>query len=615
MKMKRNGKSLLSTILVMLLALSLLLTACGQKPEPDPDLDADVSTGTGADENPVEPDDSTDESVAATDESVDATEESTEDSSEESTDVTEESADVSDDTTTVVDKTVTQDNKTTTKGDGKVTTKSTTKGDGKVTTKTTTKGDGKVTTKSTTKGDGKVTTKATGKSDSTTKTTTKSSTKTTGKTTNPILNSTTKTTTKTTTKSDVSVTTSHVMDKDVKEQILDLFDASMKGKTVTVLSGWDQGTDEKAKMDELIAATGIKVKWIVAVGDNYATRLSALINAQASPDLALLNSSGYPSMVIKNFFQDLSVTGVDTTSELFDQQLMKAFTWNGKQYGLVLKNGEYSGLYFTFYNKAIFSKLGVTDPGTLWKQGNWNWDTFLDCAQKTADVANNRLGVDFYGAESFLMTAGLPIVSVGDGIITNNLEDPRIVESWTLINKLHHEYKVTTATVDCHVMFASGSTAMLLGDSWLANAGDIICSQMTDAWGVVPLPMKKGVEHMTPITPGSGAIPLGARNPKMGAGVWAYWSSYDTGMLGSGKPEGTTGAYSRDEINDVKRAIWEMDKISNMSQGVLEYGGEYSHWDLGYEIWYGGMSGIQSGIGKWKGALDVNIKRIMTEFS
>ena len=618
MHIKANGKSALSTVLVLLLALSLLLTACGRKPEPDPGQDEDVSIGTGVDENPVEPDDSTDASV---DESAD---ESTDESTDESADA---SADTSDDTTSAVDQTVTEDTKATTKGEGKVTTKTTTKGEGKVTTKTTTKGEGKVTTKATTKGEGKVTTKATTKGEGkvTTKTTTKgegkvttkTTTKSTTKTTNPILNPTTqtKTTTKTTTKSDVSVTTSHVMDKGVKEQILDMFDPSMKGKTVSVLSGWDQGTDEKAKMDELIAATGIKVKWIVAVGDNYATRLSALINAQASPDLAMINSSGYPSMVIKNFFQDLSVTGVDTTSELFDQQLMKAFTWNGKQYGLVLKNSEYSGLYFTFYNKAIFSKLGVTDPGTLWKQGNWNWDTFLDCAQKTADVAQNRLGVDFYGSESFLMTSGLPIVSVGDGNITNNLEDPRIVEAWTLINKLHHEYKVTAATVDCHKIFAAGNTAMLLGDSWLANAGDIICSQMTDAWSIVPLPMKKGVENMTPITPCGGAIPIGAKNPKMGAGVWAYWCSYDTGMLGSGKPEGTTGAYSRDEINDVKRALWELDKIPNMSQGVLEYGGEYSHWDLGYEIWYGGMSGIQSSIGKWKGALDVNIKRIMTEFS
>ncbi|MBQ4332693.1 MAG: extracellular solute-binding protein [Clostridia bacterium] len=542
----------LLAILTATMVLVGCCVGCGQKPEPDAS-------------QPSLPGD------ISTDMSSDATGDTTGDATDDTTTGTDVSGDATDDASDSTTGTASQTGDTTS---------------GKSDNKTTGKTSGKTTGKTTGKTSGKITSGILVEKDNTT-----------------------------TTKTEKTTTTQHKTDENVKDKILALFDSSMKGKTVIVLSGWDQGTDEKAKMDELMAATGIKVSWKVANNAEYGTRLSALINASASPDLALLNASGYPSMVIKNFFQDLSVTGIDTTSDLFDQQLMQAFTWNGKQYSLVLKNSEYTGLYFTFYNKSMFSKLGVTDPGTLWRQGNWNWDTFLECARKTADLENNRLGVDFYGAESFLMTSGLPIVTVGDGDITNNLEDPRIVESWTFINKLHHEYKVTAATVECFAVFANGGSAMLLGDSWLANAGDTICSTMTDKWGVVPFPMKKGLENLTPVTPGGGAIPIGARNPKMGAGVWAYWCSYDTGMLGSGKPEGTTGAYTRDEINEVKRAIWECDKIANMGQGVLEYGGEYSHWDFGYEIWYAGLSGVQSSIGKWKGAIDVNIKRIMTEFS
>ena len=546
---------------VVLTAMVLIgcCVGCGQKPEPDasqPDLSGDVSTDV-----------STDVSGDAT--TGDATGDTTDDIADATTD-------------TDVSGNATGDPSDTTVGTGSQT--------GNVTT-------GKTDGKTTVKTDGKTT----GKTDS----------KTTGKTTGILVDKDKTTTSKT----DKTTTTQHVMDKDVKDKILAIFDSSMKGKTVTVLSGWDQGTDEKAKMDELQSLTGIKVKWQVATGSDYATRLSALINASASPDLAMLNSSGFPTMVIKNFFQDLSVTGIDTTDSLYDQQLMDTFTWHGKQYALVLKNSEYCGLYFAFYNKSMFARLGVTDPGTLWRQGNWNWDTFLECAQKTVDLNAGRLGVDLYSAENFLLTSGLSIVTVSDNNIVNNLEDPRILEAWTFVNKLHHEYKVTIAMVNCDVTFASGNSAIMLGESWQANAGDTICTQMTDEWGVVPYPNKTGLGNLTPITPCGGAIPIGAKNPKMGAGVWAYWCSYDTGMLGSGKAEGNTGAYSRDEINDVKRAMWECEKVPNLGQGILEYGGEYGRFDFGYDIFLAGMSGINTTIDKWKTAIDVNIKRIMTEFS
>ena len=189
------------------------------------------------------------------------------------------------------------------------------------------------------------------------------------------------------------------------------------------------------------------------------------------------------------------------------------------------------------------------------------------------------------------------------------------MEAWTFVNKLHHEYKVTTAVVGADTTFASGNSAMMLGSSWMGNAGGTICEQMKDDWGIVPYPTKAGVGNLTLIAPRGGAIPLGAKNPDAGIATWVYWVSYDTGMLGSGKPESNTGAYSRDEINDVKRAMWEYKKVPDMLEGVLSYGGEYDQWNFSYDIFQAGMSGINTNIGKWKSALDVNIKRITTEFS
>ncbi|MBR5523783.1 MAG: hypothetical protein IKU51_00745, partial [Clostridia bacterium] len=94
-----------AALLLALMMVITLLSACGNKPEPDPSQDNDVSTGVSQDDNSqVEDDttDSTDEGADATDETGDSTDESA-DATDESADATDESADATDessDTTT-----------------------------------------------------------------------------------------------------------------------------------------------------------------------------------------------------------------------------------------------------------------------------------------------------------------------------------------------------------------------------------------------------------------------------------------------------------------------------------------------------------------------------------
>ena len=376
---------LFSLTLVCVLAVAMLLTtACGQKPEPDtsnPVQSGDVSTDVSGDATGDDAGDATDDTTTGTD---DVSGDSTDEVSGDTT------ADVSGDAAGSTTGNKTSGNQTT--GN-----KTTVKTDGKTSTTTKNPGAGILNT---------TTTKKTEKTNATT-----------------------------------STTTSHVTNPEVKDQIMSLFTPAMKGKTATVLSAWDQGTDEKAKMDEVTAATGLKVKWNVAQGDQYGTRLSALINASASPDLAMLGEGNFPSFVIKNYYSDLSVSSVnfDGMTDIFDVDLMNSFKWNGKRYAVMVKNSENSNMCTLFYNKTMFKKLGVTDPGTLWKQGKWNWDTFLECAQKTVDLDNNIVGCDFYNHYLFLASSGVGVVTVGDGTITNNLEHPDLQEAWTFINKLYHE--------------------------------------------------------------------------------------------------------------------------------------------------------------------------------
>lgn len=598
---------------ILLSTLLLLCCACGQKPEPDLNNDNDVSTGTSADKNPMKPDDSTVESADMSTNEV--TNESTDESVDDSSDVTDDSTVISDDTTIEADTTVTKGENSTSKNDEKVTTKSTTKNDGRVTTKSTTKNDGRVTTKSTTKNDEKITTKSTNKS--TTKSTTKNSKPTTTSSTKtnstgPIIPAATTTKTKTT---PTSTTTVKPADASVKGEILSMFDSSMNGKTVKFLIHY-VANSETEKLIQMYDETGVKIKFIIAEYETFGTRLTALINAKSSPDVAYFRSEQYVPMVNKSVMTDLRDYDIDLSSKVFDQELIEMFTWNGKKFGISTKNSNDANFTVMFYNKTKFDRIGHIDPGTLWKQRNWNWNTFVECAQAVNDPTNGTWGCELYDSAVYLCSGGVSIISMADGNIINNLTDQRINNAWTFINKLHHEYKVTTGLAGAENNFVAGKSAMLMGESWMWGINEPI-SQTKDEWGVVPAPLAPDVKTSAIINPRGICVPLGSKSPEAGIAAYVYWTSKDT------YEEGEYEDLDREKypyvdtiaMNAFYSELWDLPKIPDLSSAIIEYGGEYSRWDFSFDIFQAGMSGINANIDKWKSAIDINIRRIMTEFS
>ena len=605
-------RSQFSLVLAILLVIALLVPGCGKKPQPDPSGNDDVSTGVSQDEDTsslddvtgstYEGDDATDESADVTDESADSTDEST-DTAGDSTTNTDTSTDG---TNTVSDKdetTKSTETTTTKKGD---TTKSTVK-------TTTNKGDAtKSTVKTTTKkGDTtKSTSKTTTKKGDTTKSTSKTTTKTGTSTTRSGI-TVTKTSTSTT---PTATTTAKPIDKTVKDKVLSLFDDSMKGKTATFLIHYvaDSDTD---KLKQMYEETGVKIKYHIAEYETFGTRLAALINASASPDVAYFRSEQYAPLVNKGYMTDISGVGVDLAMDIYDQELIDLFTWNGKKYGLSTKNSADAVFTILYYNKTIFDRVGATDPGTLWKQGKWNWDTFVTSAMAVNDSANSRWGCEIYDSSIYLCSGGVGVITMGDGFIKNNLTDQRVIDSWTFINKLHHEYKVTTGLAGAEENFSNGKSVMLIGESWMWGKTNVI-SRTKDEWGVVPAPLAPGIKASAIINPRAACIPIGAKNPKLGLAVYTYWTSNDTYQ--GKKEEIDTDEYPHldpEALNNFYSDLWDLPKIVDLSSGIIEYGGEYTRWDFSFDVFQAGMSGINSSIDKWKTAIDVNIKRIMTEFS
>ena len=589
-------------VLAVLLVVAMLLTmvGCGNKPEPDPSQDNDVSTGVSQDDNSqVEDDttDTTDEGDDTTDESADTTDESA-DATDESTDATDESADVSDESV-----------------DGTTTTTTTKRGE---TTKTTVK----TTTKKgeTTKTTVKTTTKKGETTKTTAKTTTKKSetTKTTGKTSNtPAGPSKATTTTKATTT--VSVTKTTMNDSD-KNNVLTQVPSKLDGTKIKMLIWWSKGTEDTVKADNFKAATGINVTYETAELKKYQTRLSAMVMAQNSPNLAAIINEWYPQPITRKLMQPIKNTGWDYTEEIYATNMMDQFSYKGDYYGIALKGSTMSTFMVMFYNKNILTQKGVTKtPSQLWAEGNWNWDTCLEIAQKTTDNAKGETGMSLTYQNYWMLSAGQDFVLADKSGLKNNVRSKELLEAWYFAWDVIYQYKVVDTSFTAATPFFAGKSAMFAGGSFFmqaeASRSNYVPQNMPEgSWGVVPFPSPEG---MNPVAACEGTVwgfAAGKKNSgdALQAAMWYLRYFLDD------KQYASADYYPTNECWDVMDWMWKQNIQSFNSVGVLTYGGEHSAASIQYNLIDEASSGkdtLKSNLDSWYSVLETNISKIENELA
>ena len=607
-------KKVLSVLLATLILLGLCV-GCGNKPEPDPSKDNDVSTGTSVDENPVEPDDSTDASVdASVDESTDeSTDESVDESTDESTDA---SADVSDDTTAADDTTATEDDKSTTKDDGK---KTTTKEDGK---KTTTKDDGKKTTTGKTGGKTSKSTKSTTKAvtKSTTKAGTKSTTKATTKSTTKA--GTTTTTTKgqagpvRTTKTNQTTTTTSMtkttVNTDNEKTLFDQIPESLSKQKLKMLIWWPIMDGDYEHTALFTEKTGIKVTYETVNAENYQTRLSAMIMSNNSPSCAAMIAEWYPQPITRGLLQPLkNVPGWDFTEDIYATSLMDEFAYMGEHYALTLKGSVNPTFTVMFFNRELMKQFGVVkDPYQLWKEGNWNWDTCLEVAQKCTDTSKGMYGMTITWQYWWMVSAGQDFVEPSKDGLVNNIKNPEILKAWTHAWRMINEYKVVDPTFTGATPFYARTSAMYAAGSYeLQNNQPTYPPAMMEGtdWSVVPFPSPAGQKPIAVCDGTVWGFPSRVTGDKLQAAAWLlrYW--LDDAQFKE------ADFYTKEESWEVMNWMWEQEIESFNSMGILGYGGEYNAANMQPYIMGDGLAAIKSNLDSWYGVAQSNIEKIETE--
>ena len=300
--------------------------------------------------------------------------------------------------------------------------------------------------------------------------------------------------------------------------------ARLKGKTVKLLLWYAPTKEEKECWDAFTKKTGIKWKaYSSGTTHMYDTKLASMVNSQDGLDICVMSSSGFPIRITKNLVQPIDAGKFNMNDPAWSKDIMNMFKWGGKYYGVNIKGNWHSDPVLLYYNKTMFDSRGVKTPDKLWKEGNWNWDTFLATAQKMTYTSNGKNIYGFACAKQylFMQSMGADFLKFSGSRIINNVNDPKVLKAWQFRADLVNRYKVDPGYKD-YSFFSSGQCAMYgeinygLGtNSWWKN--------MTDEWGFVPFPSPKGQKLILPSDEKVYSLVRGSENPEAAAYFLRWW--------------------------------------------------------------------------------------------
>lgn len=274
---------------------------------------------------------------------------------------------------------------------------------------------------------------------------------------------------------------------DVYSNISSELDAALEGITLAYEPGGTEGSNYQDQLRaEVAAGTAPDVFWIPGTDvADFATRglilnMSDLAAATAEYDAAAF----YPGpMAHLTYNPDTAASGADS----------------GALWGLPRDVSTFA----LYLNLDLIEEAGAPDPRELAAKGEWDWNAFLDVAQKTRALGSDIYG---YGASAWWGPYGVWLNAAGGGFFNADrtacgLDTAESLEGLDFQRSLYADYDVATPYgEDPEPPFRAGKVAMFQNGRW-ATPG---VRTVDFNWDVVELP----------------------KGPNDNMGNWLFWGAY-----------------------------------------------------------------------------------------
>ncbi len=252
----------------------------------------------------------------------------------------------------------------------------------------------------------------------------------------------------------------------------------------------------------------------------YNNKMMQMVAGGNAPDIMVAYGIDMPRLAAIELIQP--VDNFVKVSEQNWPEIMDSYTWKSKHYAGNVQQVQTPLLWF---NKTLMEREGVDkNPYTLWKDGKWNWDTFLALGEKmtkdtNADGETDQWGFNTAYTGCFQWANNAHMVQVDKmGKVSITWKEEANLNAIKFFQKIRFDKVIMPQDMSKFKEdFATGKLAMTCGTyEFLADVA-LNFGMDADSVGVAPFPVGPNFQDHYYGQTNLLTIPSGAKNPE-GAG-------------------------------------------------------------------------------------------------
>lgn len=174
---------------------------------------------------------------------------------------------------------------------------------------------------------------------------------------------------------------------------------------------------------------GGRINYIQTTPDDKLSKLAEMINAGEEVDMFPYEDGVFPEGVCRDLFQPLDPYYEQLGMEegIWDDmaEVIDMFAYKGEHYVVPYALSE---PFILTYSRKLMQSEGIDDPYTLYKEGKWNWNTFMDMINKfsASETGAHHFGINGFYGEAMLSSTGSTVIGFDGNGFKNNIGDPKI---------------------------------------------------------------------------------------------------------------------------------------------------------------------------------------------
>lgn len=181
-----------------------------------------------------------------------------------------------------------------------------------------------------------------------------------------------------------------------------------------------------------------KIEYVQCTSDDKFDVLTNRILGGDPVDMFAYEWDALPNGVFKNQYQPLD-DYLDLDDEMWDgmRDAIDMYAYNGKHY--VVPYAVADPLLIT-YSRTMCAENGLADPYELYKDGDWDWDAFMDMMKTfvaNGDGSAQRYGICGWWGQALVQSTGRTFVNFDGKTFTNNISDPEIEKAENLMSEIN----------------------------------------------------------------------------------------------------------------------------------------------------------------------------------